>query len=141
MNPTMPTRPVERRISCWPTMRSPGMRAVSLRRYRLGEAAIGGMLDDYAFFVQGLIDLYEATFDFRYLEQAISLSDEQRARFEDREGGGFFASAQEDAARLNRIKDDYDGAEPSGNSVALLNLLRLHRITGREDLLVVGAEI
>jgi uncharacterized protein YyaL (SSP411 family) len=106
-----------------------------LRRYRQGEAAIGGMLDDYAFFVQGLIDLYEATFEFRYLERAIALTDDQRARFEDAEGGGFFASAQADAARLNRIKDDYDGAEPSGNSVALLNLLRLHRITGRDDLL------
>jgi uncharacterized protein YyaL (SSP411 family) len=106
-----------------------------LRRYRDGEAGIGAMLDDYAFFVQGLIDLYEATFEFRYLEQAIALTDEQRAKLEDSEGGGFFASAQPDAARLNRIKDDYDGAEPSGNSVALLNLLRLHRITGRDDLL------
>ncbi len=106
-----------------------------LRRYRLGEAGIGGMLDDYAFFIQGLIDLYEATFEFRYLQSAIALMDEQRAKFEDPEGGGFFASAQADAALLNRIKDDYDGAEPSGNSVALMNLLRLHRITGREDLL------
>ena len=66
---------------------------------------------------------------------SIALTEEQRAKFEDPEGGGFFASAQPDAAKLNRIKDDYDGAEPSGNSVALLNLLRLHRITGREDLL------
>jgi uncharacterized protein YyaL (SSP411 family) len=106
-----------------------------LRRYREGDAAIGGMLDDYAFLAQGLIDLYETTFEFRYLREAIALTDDQRSRFEDREGGGFFASAQEDAGRLNRIKDDYDGAEPSGNSVALMNLLRLHRITGREDLL------
>ena len=115
------------------TMRAPD--GGLLRRYRQGEAAIGAMLDDYAFFVHGLIDLYEATFDFHYLEQAIALTDDQRARLEDRENGGFFASAQADAARLNRIKDDYDGAEPSGNSVALMNLLRLHRITGREDLL------
>ncbi len=107
-----------------------------LRRYRDGDAAIGGMLDDYAFFAQGLIDLYEATLEFRYLEAAIALTDDQRARFEDQENGGFFASAQEDASKLNRIKDDYDGAEPAGNSVALMNLLRLHRITGREDLLV-----
>jgi uncharacterized protein len=116
------------------TMRSPD--GGLLRRYRDGEAAIGAMLDDYAFFVQGLIDLYEATFEFRYLEQAIALTDDQRARFEDREGGGFYASAQADAAKLNRIKDDYDGAEPSGNSITLLNLLRLHRITGRDDLLL-----
>jgi uncharacterized protein YyaL (SSP411 family) len=121
------------------TMRAPD--GGLLRRYRLGEAAIGGMLDDYAFFVQGLIDLYESTFDFRYLDQAIALTDDQRTRFEDPAGGGFFASAQEDAARLNRIKDDYDGAEPSGNSVALLNLLRLHRMTGREDLLASARKL
>jgi uncharacterized protein YyaL (SSP411 family) len=94
---------------------------------------IDGMLDDYAFFGQGLLDLYEATFEYRWLEEAIGLTDRQRALFEDPDTGGFFASAQPDAARLMRIKDDYDGAEPSGNSVALMNLLRLARITGRED--------
>jgi len=105
-----------------------------LRRYRAGDAAIDGMLDDYAFFVQALLDLYEATFDFAYLEQAIALTDKQRELLEDTEGGGFFSSSQPDAARLMRLKDDYDGAEPSGNSAALMNLLRLSRITGREDL-------
>jgi uncharacterized protein len=95
--------------------------------------AIDGMLDDYAFLAQGLLDLYETTFDFRYLEEAIALTDRQRALFEDPESGGFFASAQPDASNLMRMKDDYDGAEPSGNSIALMNLLRLHRITGRED--------
>jgi uncharacterized protein YyaL (SSP411 family) len=104
-----------------------------LRRYRAESAAIDGMLDDYAFLVQGLLDLYEATFEFRYLAQAIELTERQRALFEDPESGGFYASAQADASELMRIKDDYDGAEPSGNSVALLNLLRLHRITGRVD--------
>jgi uncharacterized protein YyaL (SSP411 family) len=105
------------------------------RRYREGNAAIGGMLDDYAFFIQALIDLYETTFEFRYLEAAIELTDRQNQEFEDKDSGGYFASAQPDATSLNRIKDDYDGAEPSGNSIALLNLLRLNRITGREDLL------
>ena len=100
-----------------------------LRRYCDGEAAIAGMLDDYAFFVQGLMDLYEATFDFRYLREAVSLSERQAALLED-EAGGFFTSSQEDAARLMKTKDDYDGAEPSGNAVALNNLLRLARITG-----------
>jgi uncharacterized protein YyaL (SSP411 family) len=104
------------------------------RRYRAGDAGIDGMLDDYAFFVQALIDLYEATFDFQYLAHAIDLTDTQRELLEDAESGGFYASAQADAARLIRLKDDYDGAEPSGNSVALMNLLRLHRITGRIDL-------
>ncbi|HZL56274.1 MAG TPA: thioredoxin domain-containing protein, partial [Bryobacteraceae bacterium] len=104
-----------------------------LRRYRAGEAGIAGMLDDYAFFVQALLDLYEVTFDFAYLTHAINIAERQSALLEDRESGGFFASSQEDAMRLMRAKDDYDGAEPSGNSVALMNLLRLHRITGRED--------
>jgi uncharacterized protein YyaL (SSP411 family) len=105
-----------------------------LRRYRAGDAGIDGMLDDYSFFAQALIDLYETTFEFRYLAHAIAITDGQRELFEDAESGGFFASAQEDASRLMRMKDDYDGAEPSGNSVALMNLLRLHRITGRGDL-------
>ncbi|HXE61896.1 MAG TPA: thioredoxin domain-containing protein [Bryobacteraceae bacterium] len=116
------------------TMRGPGHSL--LRRYREGEAAIGAMLDDYAFLVQALLDLYETTFDFHYLDEAIKLNEEQRTNLEDRENGGFYASAQPDASRLNRLKDDYDGAEPSGNSAALLNLFRLHRITGREDLLI-----
>jgi hypothetical protein len=104
-----------------------------LRRFRDGEAAIAGMLDDYAFLAQGLLDLYECTFRSRYLDAAIELTDKQRALFEDG-AGGFFASAHEDVARLMRIKDDHDGAEPAGNSIALLNLLRLHRITARTDL-------
>ncbi len=103
-----------------------------LRRFRDGDAAIDGMLDDYAFFAQGLLDLYEASFEFRYLAEAIAITRKQRELLED-EAGGFFASAHEDASRLMRIKDDYDGAEPSGNSVALGNLLRLYRITGREE--------
>jgi len=94
---------------------------------------IAGMLDDYAFLTQGLLDLYEATFEYRWLADAIALTERQQSLFEDPESGGFFASAQPDAARLMRLKEDYDGAEPSGNSIALMNLLRLHRITGRED--------
>jgi len=96
-------------------------------------SGIDGMLDDYAFFTQGLLDLYESTFEYRYLAEAISLTERQCVLFEDPEHGAFFASAQADAASLMRIKDDYDGAEPSGNSIALMNLLRLHRITARED--------
>jgi uncharacterized protein YyaL (SSP411 family) len=104
-----------------------------LRRFRDGDAAIDGMLDDYAFFAQGLIDLYEATFEFRWLDAAIAITTKQRELLEDGAGGGFFSSAHEDASRLMRAKDDYDGAEPSGNSIALMNLLRLHRITGRGE--------
>jgi uncharacterized protein YyaL (SSP411 family) len=103
-----------------------------LRRFRDGDAAIPGMLDDYAFFAQGLLDLYESTFDFRWLEAAVGLTQKQRELLEDA-AGGFFASAHEDTSRLMRIKDDYDGAEPSGNSIALMNLLRLSRITGEAE--------
>ncbi len=104
-----------------------------LRRYRDGDAAIGGMLDDYAFLVQALLDLYETTFEFRYLARALTVSAKQSQLLEDSEGGGFYASAHPDAVSLMRHKDDYDGAEPSGNSVALLNLLRLSRMTDRPE--------
>jgi len=103
-----------------------------LRRYRDGEAAISGFLDDYAFFIQGLLDLYEADFDPGHLQLAVTLTDAMRKRFEDSEGG--FYAAADDPALVLRIKEDYDGAEPSGNSVAILNLLRLAQITARSDL-------
>jgi uncharacterized protein YyaL (SSP411 family) len=101
-----------------------------LRRYRDGEAAIPGMLEDYACFAGALIDLYEVTGGFPYLVRAIALTDWQIALFEDSTDGGFYSSSMKDAGQLLRLKDDYDGAEPAGNSVALGNLLRLHRITG-----------
>jgi uncharacterized protein YyaL (SSP411 family) len=113
------------------TMRRPD--GSLLRRFRDGDAAISGMLDDYAFFAQGLLDLYESTGEFRWLEAALSITEKQREIFEDA-AGDFYASAHEDASRLMRMKDDYDGAEPSGNSVSLMNLLRLARITDRADL-------
>jgi uncharacterized protein YyaL (SSP411 family) len=101
-----------------------------LRRYRAGEAGIGGMLDDYVFLADGLLDLYEATFEHRYLDAAINLMRKADELFGDPEAGGYYASAQADASALMKLKDDYDGAEPSGNSVALMNLARLSRITG-----------
>lgn len=104
-----------------------------LRRFRAGEAAIPAFLDDYAFFVQGLLDLYQAEFDAGRIETAIRLSETMIARFEDAEAGGFFATAADEPSLVLRLKDDYDGAEPSGNSIAILNLLRLARITGRKD--------
>ena len=106
---------------------------VLLRRYRQGAAAIPGFLDDYAFFVQGLLDLYEAQFDLAHLRLAIRLSEKQRELFEDREHGAFFTTAAGDPSLVMRMKDDYDGAEPSGNSVAVLNLLRLAQISGRQE--------
>jgi uncharacterized protein len=109
-------------------------RGVLLRRYRDGEAAIDGFLDDYAFFVQGLLDLYEAQFDARDVEFALRLTEKQRELFEDAAGGGFYSSGAADRSLVLRVKEDYDGAEPSGNSVAALNLLRLARMTGSDSL-------
>jgi uncharacterized protein YyaL (SSP411 family) len=105
---------------------------VLLRRYRDGEAAIPGFADDYAFFAQALLDLYEAAFDLRDLDLATELTRRQGELFEDREGGGFYSTAAGDPSLVMRMKEDYDGAEPSGNSVTALNLLRLAEYTGDE---------
>jgi uncharacterized protein len=105
-----------------------------LRRYCDGDAAIGAFLDDYAFLAQALLDLFEATSQVRYLEIARNLAVNGFGRFEDREEGGFFSTEQNAGDLLLRIKDDYDGAEPSGNSVATDVLLRLAHLTGNEAL-------
>jgi uncharacterized protein YyaL (SSP411 family) len=104
-----------------------------LRRYRQGEAAIPGFLEDYALLTQALLDLYEAQFDRRDLDWAVRLAEKESTLFEDSAGGGFFQSAADDSNLVLRLKEDYDGAEPSGNSIAILNLLRLAQITGRAD--------
>ncbi len=104
-------------------------------RYREGESGITGFLEDYAFVVQGLLDLYEASFDWQWLELAMKLNDQQISLFEDERQGGFFETSGQDQSLIMRLKGDYDGAEPAGNSVAALNLLRLGRILGADDLL------
>jgi uncharacterized protein YyaL (SSP411 family) len=114
------------------TLFDPGTGAL-LRRYRQGEAAIPGFLDDYALLTQALLDMYESQFDLRHLRAAIRLTERQIELFEDREHGGFFSSAAGDGSLVMRLKEDYDGAEPSGNSVAVRNLLRLAGIANRAD--------
>lgn len=104
-----------------------------LRRYRDGDARFEGGLQDYAFLSAGLIDLYEAAFDTRWLEYALSLTEKQIVKFRDSENGGFYDTPGTDPTILVRTKEDYDGAEPTGNSVALMNLLRLSRLTNRPD--------
>ncbi|MBI5022503.1 MAG: thioredoxin domain-containing protein [Ignavibacteriales bacterium] len=99
------------------------------RRYRDGDARFDGGLQDYAFMAQGLIDLYETTFNFQWLEYAISLTAKQIELFWDKESGGFFDTTGNDPSILLRAKEDYDGAEPTGNSIAALNLLKLSQIT------------
>ncbi|HYZ85007.1 MAG TPA: thioredoxin domain-containing protein [Bryobacteraceae bacterium] len=103
-----------------------------LRRFREGDAAIEGFLDDYAFLVKALLDMYQADFDPAHLKLAIELSESMIERFGDPVGGGFFSSVEGDPSLVLRMKEDYDGAEPSGNSIAVLNLIRLHELTGEE---------
>jgi uncharacterized protein len=105
-----------------------------LKRWRAGEAAFAGTLEDYAFLTWGLVELYQARFEVRDLAAALELTRELRAHFEDRENGGFFTSADDAEELLFRHKDAYDGALPSGNSVAAWNLLRLARLTGEAEL-------
>ena len=103
------------------------------KRYRNGEAGLPAHLEDYSFAVLGLIDLYEATFDARYLQAAVELNDAMLKHFWDAKGGGLFLTADDGEKLLVRSKEIYDGAIPSGNSVAALNLVRLARMTGKMD--------
>lgn len=105
-----------------------------LRRYRSGEAAIPGYLDDYAYFVWGLIDLYEATFETKYLKTALELNKQMIENFWDEKGGGLFFGGKRNEQLIAQTKEIYDGATPSGNSVALFNMLRLGRVAGNPGL-------
>ncbi|MFQ5666029.1 MAG: thioredoxin domain-containing protein, partial [Candidatus Binatia bacterium] len=100
-----------------------------LRSYKDGHAQHDGYLDDYAFMTAGLLDLYEATGSPRWLKHAIALDKVLEAHFEDNKAGGFFMTSDDHEKLLAREKPGYDGAEPSGNSVHALNLLRLHEFT------------
>ena len=104
-----------------------------LHRYREGGADILAFLDDYAFLIWGLINLYEATFDILYLKKAVELTEEQLELFWDNLIGAFFFTAEDAELLLTRQKETYDGAIPSGNSVAMLNLLRLAQLTGNDN--------
>jgi hypothetical protein len=105
-----------------------------LHRYRAGSAGIQGFADDYAFFIWGLIELYEATFKTRYLESALELNEIFIDQFwDDDSGGGFFLTGDDAVTVLVRQRTQGDGALPSASSVALLNLLRLGRMTANSD--------
>jgi uncharacterized protein YyaL (SSP411 family) len=104
------------------------------RSYRDGPAAVPGFADDYAFLIQGLLDLYAAGFDPAHLLWACQLQEKQDELFLDPAAGGYFAAATGDASVLLRLKEDHDGAEPSASSVSALNLGRLAALRGREDL-------
>lgn len=114
-----------------------------LHRFRGGEAAIPGNIDDYAFLIWGLTELYEATFDTVWLRAALDLADEMLADFWDNEDGGFYFTSNRAEQLIVRRKEIHDGAIPSGNSVAMLDLLRLAYMSGRthyEDLAIKTAQ-
>ena len=102
-------------------------------RYRDGESRFEGTLEDYAFFTQGLIDLWEAGFDIKYLETSIVLAGKMINDFYDKNEGAFFDTSGNDKSILVRTKEDYDSAEPTGNSIAVMNLLRLSQITHNDE--------
>jgi uncharacterized protein YyaL (SSP411 family) len=101
-----------------------------LHRYRDGDASIPAFLDDYVFTTTAMLELFEATFDARYLAAAIELQGQQDNLFADGESGGYYFAAADNEELLVRQKEIYDGAIPSGNSTAAANLVRLARLTG-----------
>jgi hypothetical protein len=103
-----------------------------LRSYRQGPSTVPGFAEDYAFLIQGLLDLYEADFDYQWLRWAIELQDELERKFAD-PAGGFFNTEASATDILFRLRDDHDGAEPSANSVVAMNLIRLSRILNRAE--------
>jgi len=105
-----------------------------IKRYRQGEAALPAHLDDYVFMIWGLLELYEASFEVFYLQKAIELNEIMLSSFWDNVNGGLFFSADSTDNLIVRSKEIYDGAIPSGNSVAALNLLRIGRITANPEL-------
>lgn len=105
-----------------------------MHRYRDGEVSIDGFLDDYSFMIWGLLELYESTFESKYLSYAMNLNDELIKHFWDSKFGGFFFTSDEGEEVLLRSKVGHDGAIPSGNSIQMLNLIRLALITGNESL-------
>jgi uncharacterized protein YyaL (SSP411 family) len=101
-----------------------------LRRFAGGEAGLEGTLEDYSFFINGLIDLFETTSEPRWLEEAVRLAWLMMKDYDDNEYGGFFLSLRAEPVRL---KESYDGPTPSGNSMAILALIRLAELTGESS--------
>jgi uncharacterized protein YyaL (SSP411 family) len=111
-----------------------------LRSYREAAGATSGFAEDYAFLIQGLLDLYEADFDLRWLRWAGELQVQMNALFADSQGG-YFSTEEGAVDLLFRMKEDHDGAEPSANSVAAMNLARLAKIFGREEFQAAAARV
>jgi uncharacterized protein YyaL (SSP411 family) len=104
-----------------------------LRRYRDGEAAIPGYAEDYAFLVFGLLELFQADGDVAWLDWAIELQQALDERFWDEEEAGWFSTTGSDPTVLLRLKEDYDGAEPSASAVSVMNLITLTHLLPSQD--------
>ncbi len=100
------------------------------RNWREGRSDIPGFAEDYAYLIQGLLDLYEAGFEIRWLQWAETLQAKMNNLFWDVDRGGYFNSRADDPTVIVRLKEDYDGAEPAPNSVAAMNLIRLDWMLG-----------
>jgi len=103
------------------------------RSYRAGGPSVDGFLDDYTDLIGGLLDLYQTDFDVHWLQWAVSLQEKQNQLFGDEEAGGYFDTGSSDPSLLSRTREAYDGAEPSPNSTAAMNLLRLAQFTDRAE--------
>ena len=104
-----------------------------LHRYKDGEARFSGTLEDYVFFIEALIKLYESTFKADYLTLALKFNGTVLGTFYDSENGGFYDAGPDETDLILRTKETYDGAEPSGNAVQIMNLLKLSAMTGNPD--------
>jgi uncharacterized protein YyaL (SSP411 family) len=104
-----------------------------MHRWREGQTAVPGQLADYAFMIFGQLELYESTFDFQTLEKALLLNEAVLTHFHDKLNGGFFQTADDAEELIVRPKSMHDGAYPSGNSIQVMNLIKLARLTGRVE--------
>jgi len=112
-----------------------------MRVFNKGKWQVRGYSEDYAFFIQALIDLYEATFEMEWLKEADELNKRMIQQFWDERDGGFFFTGTENESLIARSKNIYDNATPSGNSIAVFNLVRLGYLTGEEPLKKKAEEV
>jgi uncharacterized protein YyaL (SSP411 family) len=104
-----------------------------LRTYKAGQAKLNGYLEDYAFVIEGLLAVYEATFDLKFFTLARELTDAMIARFWDEQEGGFYFTSSDHEKLITRTKDYFDNATPSGNSVAVMALLKLGLLSQHQE--------
>ncbi|MEK6408755.1 MAG: thioredoxin domain-containing protein [Acidobacteriota bacterium] len=104
-----------------------------LRTYKAGQAKLNGYLEDYAYVIEGLLAVYEATFEMRFFTQARQLADTMIARFWDEQDGGFYFTSSDHEELITRTKDYFDNATPSGNSVSAIALLKLGLLTQGQE--------